>query len=1115
MKRPFYATLLVLFFLSGATGLVYEVAWTRMLTLVFGHTVHAVSTVLAAFMGGLALGSWIASRFADRLRRPLVVYGALEIGIALFALAVPPVFDRLDVVFGPIYRSLGEHDLVFGAARFALCFAILLVPTILMGATLPILSHAIASGGPLGARLGRLYALNTLGAVTGCFLAGFALLELLGVHGSILVAALVNALVAAIAWFLGTVSLETPLSAEGGTAAAEAPRADAAESAFPAWLPFVYGASGFVALALEVAWTRALVFSFFGGNSTYAFATMLTVFLAGLGLGSLAAAAVVDRLPNRMRVMAWGEIVIGAFAFLSAPALVYLSGMHLREFAHGTWLVGTIRDVLKSATVMFVPTFAMGALFPLMARVYVGGAARAGRGVGRLYFANTAGAILGSLGAGFVLVPYLGVGRTIVALASVSVLLGAMLAASDLRATRRERQWTAIGAVVAAVAIAIATPAGAPLQMLGAGERMLFYKEGPAATVAVVETATKERRLQIDNVWVAGTTPVMKTAHKTLAHVGALLHPDPKKVLAVGFASGGTSWSYTLHPSLERIDCVEIDDTVLEARSFFTELNGRVTEDPRFHVTLEDARTFLLLGRAPYDLIATDCTDLRYKSDANLYTVEYFDLCRRRLSDDGMLVVFLPFGGLPEPFLKGVLATFLHTFPDGSVWYLNNYPTHYFLLVGSTRPLRVDWRSFRDRLAAPAVRDDLASIGLADPYRLLASYLGDGRTLAPSISGARLNSVDDPWVEFGAPRVDTPGPLDALDLVLGWAPPAVPSIEGMTDDERANLDRYAHATRLLLRGQVHASRKQMDQARIEYEDALTLLPADPILEKYTGVGKEARDGIESRIAANPSDLRARYDLVLLLKRRGEFDRAESLLLGLLGDETVRFPASMSLALTLEKLGRFDEAVKRYEAAASLARDDSEREVARRGLELLRGRETLRAHPEDAQGALDLAQRYARYGDLYEALRLLESRAAERSEPTVLEALAALYLQASMIERAEEAAERLVTADPGNPAAHYYLMDASIRLGKLDRAERAFEASRALDDTNPSLWFAGARLKRIRGNQAECAVALRRAVVLGGPRILRIAETDPVFLGSACVEEAARGTTGGAPGGGVR
>lgn len=1117
MKRFIYPVVLGVFFLSGVTGLVYEVVWTRLLTLIFGHTVYAVSTVLAAFMGGLALGSYLFGGIADRHRNPLRLYAVLELGIGLFALAVPFVFSGIEVLFAPIYRSLNDHFFVFSAIRFVVCFLILLFPTILMGGTLPILARAAASDpSSLGARVGTLYAINTLGAVLGCFVTGFVLIEWAGVHGAIYLSAALNLFVAAVAAVLATAWVPEPVARPGEIAPERKPplllAAREPGRTLVTLIPLLYGISGFVALALEVVWTRALIFSFFQGSSTYAFTTMLTIFLLGLGLGSLAAALVVDRLRDLVRVVAWGEIVIGVSAVLSLPALVYLAANRVHETSQVPWLVATLRDFVKSALVMLLPTLAMGALFPLMARLYVASVKGTGRGVGRLYFSNTAGAILGSFGAGFLLIPFLGMSRTVLLLGGVSVLLGVVLIAMDRQAPAGERAATALGSVAALCAFPLLLPAQAAFQQVGPGESLLFYEEGAAGTVAVVG-AGEERRLQIDNVWIAGTNPVMMTAHKSLAHLVTLIHPDPKRVLTVGFASGGTSWSFTTHPNLESIDCVEIASTVLEARPFFTDINHGVLEDPRFRIVLEDARTYLLLGDEDddYDIISTDCTDLRYKSDANLYTVEYFETCRRRLCEDGILVVFLPFGSLTDSYFRGVLGTFQHVFPEGTVWYVNNYATHYLLLVGSKAPLQIDWEVFKRRIAEPSVAADLAEVGLENPYKLLSCFVMDSASLKPFVLGYPLNSIYRPYVEFGAPRSSLPGALDNLESLLLAAGRSVPDVAGMSAEEEATLERYREASRHALRGHLHATRSEHGAARYEYEKALALTPGDPSLERILGVSESAGAELLARAEADPRDLESRYELALHYRNRGELDAAESTLRAILKEQPLQFQAAMSVGALLEKQDRLEEAWSQYQELLKADLSPEQKMAVTGAAEANRLKVELRGKPEDnTEILLRLAQLHRKHGDLIQAIRVLEKDGMKpERDPMVQEALIHLFIQAGMYAEAEEGSRTLLARDPVNAAAHYYLMDVYIRRGWLDRAEQEFEATRALDDTNPSIWFNAARLYQLQGRAGECTDALRRTLRLGGSQFLQLAGQDPVLKGSPSLAEVLKGSGGAA------
>ncbi len=1097
---------LVIFFFSGATGLVYEVVWTRMLTLVFGHTIYAVSTVLTAFMAGLALGSWLSGRFADRVRHPVRLYALLELAIGVYALAVPFVLGHLDPVFRPIYFHLHASFYEFSIIRFAVCFFVLVLPTTLMGATLPVLSRVVApAADTLGKRLGALYSVNTLGAVLGCSATGFVLIRMLGVGDTIRATAAVNVLIAAAAWRLSTrQALLEPLSAE------EVPRAHPGVRLAPLapWrlraVLFAFLLSGFVALALEVLWTRSLVYTFFQGSSTYAFTTILTLFLLGLGAGALAALPLADRVQSPLRWLAACELVIGLFALVSLPLLVHLARAQAGQLPLFSWISLTLRDFLKAATVMAIPTFAMGAFFPLIVRAYIADAAGAARGVGTLYAFNTSGAILGSFLAGFALIPFVGMSTSLLVLGSISVLIGVGLGALDPGTSKTAKLATAGVCAAALVALLAVLPAKAVFQQVLDGERLLFYREGETATVAVVQGRTGERRLHIDNVGVAGSNLVMMTDQKSLAHVPCLLHPRPRRVLTVGFGSGGTSWSFTTHRDLESIRCVEIAPTVVEAHTFFPDCNFELFRDPRYKVIFEDARSLLRLDDATYDVISTDCTDLQYKSNADLYTVEYFELCRRRLNDDGIFVVWMPLSGLTEEYFRVVLATFQHVFPEGTVWYMNNYPTHYLLLVGRERPIEIDWPRLSERIARPEVQRDLAIIDLEDPYKMVSGFLMDAPTLRRFVAGYPPNTEDRPVLEYEVARSMVGDVTGNLEGLMRAAESVRPPVVGIPPERAAEIgagiDRHLAARRHVLRGHLAFLRGREDLARYEYQQASAITPDDPSLMALLGLTDRERDRLVARIAADPKDLKARYDLALLYRGRGDLPRAEALLSEVLAADRTYPLAAVSLGLTYERENRLDDAAEVYRGVLRGNPAPEARAVAERVLGLNEMKRGLETSP-DAAGALsELADRFASFGDPIEGLRAVQEFAARRESPEILELLVRRCLALGLSDDAEEACRRWLQLRHDAPAAHYYLMVIDFERGLTDRAAEEFGAARALGSREPSVWFYGARVYTRQGKPDAAADALGQAVALGGQRMLELAADDPVLRDSPALRK---------------
>ncbi|RPJ48256.1 MAG: hypothetical protein EHM19_02250 [Candidatus Latescibacterota bacterium] len=584
------ALVLVLFTLSGAAGLVYEIVWTRLLTLVFGNTVYAASTVIASFMGGLAIGSYAFGRLADKRVDTLRLYGLLEAGVGLFALVMPFVLQGLYVVYGGLFRAFGESPAPFFVARFLLSFTLLLVPTILMGATLPVLIRFFAfRRGRLGGEVARLYSLNTWGATVGCFAAGFYLIEKLGVTAANYVAAAVSLSVAVSILLLARRLAAAGHSAEAAAGGAEpagkpgdvpaaAPRS-ASPTASPPAAAAGYSPSlrrlllvsaalvGFSSLAYEVIWTRVIVYIVTA--SVEAFAVVLTTFLAGIALGSLFVARWVDRWRRSLTVFGAIEIAVGLAAIASIPLLSNI---------HGTaaWLARVVPQDFKGLTAMrFLitaiviggPTILMGAAFPVAAKGFVRAAGGIGRGVGSLYAMNTVGSVAGSLAAGFLVLPLLGAQKSLYAFALLNLAVGVVLVVAE--PGRRAR--AAVGAfAIAAAGFLLGVYRIPPnsFHKLFADSRpeteMIYCSEDVTATVTVHQYPPgyyfqdDVRVICTTGVDVAGTDYMLRTTQLVQGHLPLLFYPKPgPRVMQVGFGSGETS-RVVLLEGASHIDVIEI-----------------------------------------------------------------------------------------------------------------------------------------------------------------------------------------------------------------------------------------------------------------------------------------------------------------------------------------------------------------------------------------------------------------------------------------------------------------------------------------------------------------------------------------------------------------------------
>src|SRR5262245_11409605 len=458
--RIFRCGVLVLCFFSGISGLLYEVAWARMLHLLFGDTVLAVSTVLASFMAGLALGSFWIGRFVDSRRRVLVVYAGLEAGIGLSALLFPVVLQALTPLYVWVHQSLSSSFWLFGLARFLLAFGLLCVPTALMGATLPVLSrYLVQSSAALGFHVATLYALNTAGAVLGCFTAGYVLIGSLGLTVTVWIGAALNFAIAIAVW-IGQRWVEAPNAPE---APSDPPRDPARgvvlyDERIVRRVLWSFALAGCAALSYEVLWTRAL--TFFVGNSTYAFSAMLTTFLTGLAVGSALVARFSDRSPNLLAVLGALQVAIGIYGVLTIAILgrvFYGLDGWWGGFSNAYWGAPLWLTFLKTFVVIFPPTLCMGASFPLVTRIVAHGPEVVGRSVGTAYACNTLGAIAGAWVSGFVAIPLLGTHRSLALTALLSVATGGVLLASSAMSLRRQALLHA-GAVGCFVAVLLVTP---------------------------------------------------------------------------------------------------------------------------------------------------------------------------------------------------------------------------------------------------------------------------------------------------------------------------------------------------------------------------------------------------------------------------------------------------------------------------------------------------------------------------------------------------------------------------------------------------------------------------------------------------------------------------------
>jgi spermidine synthase len=1046
------APVLAAFFVSGACGLIHEVVWTRLLRHVMGNTTFAVTTVLCAFMAGLALGSYLAGRIVDRRQDPLRVFAFLEGTIGVYCLLLPWLIGGMQPVYKVLYQHTHTTFYVFSLIRFLFSGLILLVPATFMGATLPVLTKFFTrSPERLGRSVGTLYAVNTFGAVLGAWSSGFVIMPALGVTHTLYLACLFNLLVGGTAYGLyrrspkpeeataprkqdGRLNLpETRKKGKGrpGRHAAVQQSVPSSSPGFQLALLVGYGLSGFAALVYEIAWTRAL--SLLIGSTVYAFSAMLTAFVLGLAVGAAVCARWADRLRDPLRFLVGLQLGIGFSALLVVPVIgrlpFFVTGM-IAELLDSFWLLqaGELALVLG---VMLVPTMCMGAAFPVVNRLYNRESARVARAVGSVYAANTVGTILGSFAGGFLFIPGLGIQKTIVIASAINLLVGVgfFLLRRGVALLRK---------AAAAVAVAFAAGAGiaaipawdAALMSLGpyheairmsketalsrrtleefaGASKILYHKEDVTTTVTVKEMPGGYRSLHINGKPDASTTFPDLPSQELVAHVPLLLHPNPKSALVLGLASGITLGSVGRHP-LEQIDCVEISPAMLEAARFFDDYNYRILDDPRVKVIITDGRNHLALTDKRYDVIISQPSNPYLAGVADLFTREFFQVCRDRLAPDGVMCSWIQAYNIDLETLASIVRTFQSVFPDTTLWASG---TSDLLMVGSRGNLSVDYSSLKLRLQAESVAKDLSRIDIASVPDFLGRMVMGPEGARRLAAGARIHTDDNALVEFAAPRAMTRlvyhGNL--IEAVERSREADLSFLKAAAGDVKAEEELAAvkeRATRFIqARGHVmlaHLFRgeRRDREAQAEIHEAVRLNPAEVMLRDFNeddhrlayhlakeGKAAEAAAVYRRMIERLPVDEKAHYNLGLILKREGDLGKA---------------------------LQQFREAVRLkpdYLIALYNAADVSERLGARREA-LAYHRRALKLKADYLPSMTGLARLLATDPDpgvrnVGEAVRLAErsSRLAADRIPLVLDTLGLAYAAAGRMPEAEDALRR--------------------------------------------------------------------------------------------------------------
>lgn len=749
---------IAIFFASGAASLILQVIWFKQLQFVLGSATFSVSVTVASFFFGLSVGSACGGRVADAVARPLRVYGLLELALALVSFAVTAFLSHWATWIGWLTPWLSLDSAVRLPLIITLSLATLLLPTILMGATLPFLVRVVArSRTELAAQVGVLYGFNTLGAAVGTLVVGFILIGSLGVTRSSVFASMIYVCVGGLA-LLAASREGPPLALHQDR---QRPLSEAVGAARANLLILLFACSGFVSIAYEVVWFRLL--TNISRSSVYAFSGMLATYLFGLVIGALVCAKfLAHRKEQLLRYFALTQLLIAVSATVTLAALGKIGPLHSLLSSVTASLVPAQVQLVSGEDLSFfltcilcilLPTCVIGVSFPLASELTVRHMGALGRRIGALYALNTIGGVLGSLTAGFVLIPYLGSQEALTALIALNLLIfsAVTLAQKNLRADRTLLRQGAMTLGVVTVAFLLFGRHYVERQLTAfQGAHVLALRESKEATFVVAEyedqAAGKYQQLLVNSKSYANNRPEGRRYMAAMGHYPVLLHKGPSdSAVVICIGTGTTVGAISTHDELASIQAVDLAPAVFDFAKYFVPINKRFYENPKVHEVVADGRHYLLATRDSFDVITLEPPPPHDAGVVNLYSEEFYALAKQRMRPGGVLAQWVPMdigrGELPKMMLEAMLAKFKHV----SLWMPSRMEG---VAIASDTPLEIDYNRLAARMSAPAVADDLTAVGLRSPEHLLATFVAADDALTAYLAGTPSLTDDRPRIEY-------------------------------------------------------------------------------------------------------------------------------------------------------------------------------------------------------------------------------------------------------------------------------------------------------------------------------------------------------------------------------
>ena len=1057
----------LLFFFSGLASLVYEILWTREFIPVFGNSFYAITVVLAAFMAGLGLGSWWFGRYADRHRSRLLLYSAIETGIALSAFVIPIVLSLLKKIMPLFFSFLAESILLMSIIRFVFSFMILFLPSVLIGGTLPVLSrYCVDELKFVGRRLGLLYGLNTLGASAGVFAAGFFLIETLGLAGTNYVAIGLNLLIAGtmvFIWFSHErkgerVQLEKKKSIEEKRSEKKTSFGQPDQVGLRPVILSIALITGCASLSLEVLWTRYLSFRI--SSSPYSFSSILGVFLICLGIGSLLYRLFFASRKNQVLILSFALLLIGPLTL----AMIYMAlifaksyGLRFLPFIHLTPLSSLwekLQSINIAAITIFVPAVLMGITFPALCTIFTQNIKTVGESIGKVYAVNTAGSIFGSILPVFVLIPLLGIRLSLLLVALLISAAGLGLIFILQKGPKIIRTAQALAALLILIFLSsFLIPKDLTKELflstlqLGKHNDILFYKEGKTATsILVQDKVSKLKDLYINSVEEVPTSYAAQYCFKLMGILGVLLHPEPAETLMICFGGGIAAGTTIQHPEVKSIDIVDIEASVIKAAHLFSQENNNLLESDKVRVIIEDGRNYLFMTRKKYPLIVSDSTHPKSADSWVLYTREFYQAVKEALTEKGVFIQWLPFHLLTTQEYQIILKTFQSVFPHTSLWLTHSFDEmgrymKFSLVVGTPEPLSLDYQSLERKLRYPSVQKDLKFWNLHYPLGILENFLSGETKIREWTEGLPINTDNLPWSYYNTKYSE--GEKHSLPDFIPVAESIWPYLHNTGNRDKEEL--LKRQLDLLFQ------RKKLS-LQLKFKEALSLLPQDEKALREKENIELSLEYLKKVSKFYPQDSKRLLWLAGGLRMLPDIQGAEpgkreeiiNMLQKAVKADSRFAESQLKLADLLLKEGRRDEAALHY-------------------------KEVLKLRPNSLIAHMMLGNILSEEGKAQEAME--HFRLALKIDPLNSAArlnLAVVLIQQKRIEEAIHHLREALRVDPKNAEIYNNLGAALLEKGQIEEAEVQFQEALKIQ---PNHWKAMANLANIFSQKGKIEEAI--------------------------------------------